>query len=137
MKKTLLIFIATFLFSFEVKKFVTCKNVINLTPVEITDTFDVNDSKVYAFAYLTDIKENKNIDFIWEKEVNGEWRLYTDVSLPIYTGPRWRTYSYIKIRPYFVGNWRVSLFDGNKTIKTLYFKIKDNNVSSQNTLSDN
>jgi len=123
MKKIILIFIATFIFSYELKEFVTCKNVKNLTPINITTIFSTKDKRVYAFANFKNIKQNKTIDFIWEKFTNNQWHLYADIKLPIFAGFRWRTYSYITIRPFFVGKWRVSIFDGNKTIKTKEFVI--------------
>ena len=124
MKKIILIFIATLLFSYELKEFVTCKNVKNLTPIKITTTFSTRDKKVYAFAYFKNIKENKTVDFIWEKFINNKWHLYADIKLPIFAGFRWRTYSYITIRPFFAGKWRVSIFDNNQTIKTQEFIIR-------------
>jgi len=125
MKKVLLIFIFVIgLFGYDVKEFVTCKDVQNLKPVNITDVFTTDDKKVYAFAYFTDIEKNTLIDFIWEKEVNGVWKLYADIQLPIFAGVRWRTYSNITIRPFFTGKWRVSIVDGNNTIDTKEFIIK-------------
>jgi hypothetical protein len=124
MKKTVFFLcLVSSLFAYNIKQFVTCKDVENLTPVNITNTFTTKDKKVYAFAYFTDIKANKTIDFIWEKEVKGEWKLYADIKLPIFAGVRWRTYSNITIREFFNGNWRVSLVEGNKTVKTVNFKI--------------
>ncbi len=125
MKKLLIFLLVTLSFSYDIKEFTTCKNVKNLTPVNPTTTFSIKDKKIYAFAYFTNIKKNKFIDFVWEKEVNGIWKLYADIKLPIFSGNRWRTYSNITIRPYFKGKWRVSLFDGNKTIKSLNFSIKE------------
>jgi len=131
--KKLLIFLSLFsiLLSYDIKEFVTCKDVKNLTPIEITNTFTTKDKKVYAFAYFTNIKENRVIDFVWEKEVNGEWKIYADIKLPIYSGIRWRTYSYITIRPFFKGKWRVSLVDGSETIDTKEFKIIDANLTDK------
>jgi len=125
MKKLLLFILVCFSFSYEIKEFVTCKNVKNLTPINITDIFSTKNKKVYAFAYFKKIKHNKNIDFIWEKEVNHIWRLYADIKLPIYKGYRWRTYSYITIRgDYYKGKWRVSIFDKNTTVASKEFIIK-------------
>ena len=124
MKKIIFLFLIVFSFSYEIKEFVTCKNVKNLTPINITNKFSTKDKKVYAFAYFKNIKQNKTIDFIWEKDVNNTWKLYADIKLPIYKGVRWRTYSYITIRPFFKGEWRVSLMDGNKIIALKNFTIK-------------
>ncbi|MEO1927979.1 MAG: DUF2914 domain-containing protein [Nautiliaceae bacterium] len=124
MKKLLIFLLVTLSFSYDIKEFTTCKNVQNLTPFNPTTTFSIKDKKVYAFAYFTNIKQNRLIDFVWEKEVNGIWKLYADIKLPIFSGNRWRTYSNITIRPYFKGKWRVSLFEGNKTIRVLDFYIK-------------
>ena len=125
MKKLLIFLLVCLSFSYEIQEFVTCKNVKNLVPVNITDTFSTKNKKVYAFAYFKNIKQNKNIDFLWEKDINGTWKLYADIKLPIYSGIRWRTYSYITIRgDYYKGKWRVSIFDQNKTIISKEFIIK-------------
>jgi len=74
-------------------------------------------------VYFKNIQANRLIDFVWEKEVNGVWKLYADIKLPIYSGIRWRTYSYITIRPFFTGKWRVSIVDGSEVIATREFNI--------------
>ncbi len=124
MKKLVIFLLIVFSFSYELKEFVTCKNVKNLTPIDITNVFNTNNKKVYAFAYFTNIEQNRTIDFVWEMDVNNTWRLYADIKLPIYKGKRWRTFSSITIRPFFKGKWRVSLMDGNKTLTTQNFYIK-------------
>ena len=132
MKRLFLIFIFSVLvFSYDIKEFITCKDVENLTPINPTKVFDVTkDKKAFAFAYFINIKEKKLIDFVWEKEVEGKWKLYADIKLPIFPGIRWRTYSNITIRKYYDGNWRVSIIDGNKTIQTVNFKIIDSNLGT-------
>jgi hypothetical protein len=130
MKKIILfLFTLTLLFSYELKEFVTCKSVKNLKPIKITSIFTTKDKKVYAFAYFTHIEENHLINFVWEKKVNDIWKLYANIELPIFKGKRWRTYSYITVRPYFKGEWRVSIYDGNDLIDTKKFKIIDKNSS--------
>jgi len=118
------------LFGFEIKEFVTCKDVKNRTPINITNKFSINDKKVYAFAYFKNIKENILIHFIWEKNVNGIWKLYADIELPIYQGIRWRTYSNITIRHFFKGKWRVSLMHNNTILNTKEFEILDLNKTN-------
>ena len=123
MKKGVIFLIICLSFSYELKEFVTCKNVKNHIPINITTNFTIKDKKVWAFAYFKNIKKTKMIDFVWEKKVDNKWRLYADVRLPIKKGYRWRTFSYIRIRPYFKGVWRVSLMDFNKTLKQIEFNI--------------
>ena len=125
MKKLLIFLLVTLSFSYDIKEFLTCKNVQNLTPVNPTTTFSIKDKKVYAFAYFTNIKQNRLIDFVWEKNVNGVWKLYADIQLPIFAGKRWRTYSNITIRPYFKGKWRVSLYENDVKITSKDFIIKE------------
>jgi len=127
MKKIIILLFFTILFSYDLKQFVTCKQVKNHTPTIITSTFNVNDKKIYAFAYFINIETNRLIHFVWEKNVNDVWKLYADVELPIYKGIRWRTFSYITIKPYFEGKWRVSIYDANDIIATKYFIIKEIN----------
>jgi len=125
-KKFLILALITLSFSYEIKEFVTCKNVKNHIPLYHTTHFTIKNKKVWAFAYFKNIKKTKIIDFIWEKKVDNKWKLYADVKLPIKKGYRWRTFSYIRIRPYFIGNWRVSLLDNNKTLKSIEFNITKN-----------
>ncbi len=125
MKKLLIFILITFSFSYKLKEFVTCKNVKNHIPINITSKFKVKDKKVYAFAYFKNIESNKTIDFIWEKYANNKWNLYADIKLPIYKGYRWRTFSYINIRgSYYKGKWKVSLFDKNNTLSIKEFQIQ-------------
>ena len=125
MKKLLIFILITFSLSYELKEFVTCKNVKKHIPIVITQHFTVKDKRAYAFAYFKNIKKNKMIDFIWEKFAQNKWNLYADIKLPIYKGPRWRTFSYINIRGnYYKGKWKVSLFDKNQTIASKEFFIK-------------
>ena len=131
MKKIILILmLINLLFGFEIKEFVTCKDVKNRTPINITNKFSVNDKKVYAFAYFRNIQENTLIHFVWEKNVNGVWKLYADIELPIYQGFRWRTYSNITIRDFFEGQWRVSLIHNNIILDTKEFEILDLNKTN-------
>jgi len=131
MKKLLLFLILiNLLFGFEIKEFVTCKNVKNRLPINITNKFSVNDKKVYAFAYFKNIEENTLIHFVWEKNVNGIWKLYADIELPIYQGIRWRTYSNITIRKCFKGKWRVSLMHNDNILDTKEFEILDLNKTN-------
>jgi len=123
MKKILIFILITLSFSYELKEFVTCKNIKNLTPINITNKFSTKDTKVYAFTYFKNIKTNKTIDFIWEKYVNNKWHLYADIKLHIYKGYRWRTFSYITIRPFFKGKWKITLFDNNNTLASREFNI--------------
>lgn len=131
MKKLFLFLILiNLLFGFEIKEFVTCKNVKNRLPINITNKFSVNDKKVYAFAYFKNIEENTLIHFVWEKNVNGIWKLYADIELPIYQGIRWRTYSNITIRKFFKGKWRVSLMHNDNILDTKEFEILDLNKTN-------
>jgi len=131
MKKLLLFLILiNLLFGFEIKEFITCKDVKNRTPIDITNKFTINDKKVYAFAYLENIEENTLIHFIWEKNVNGIWKLYADIELPIYQGVRWRTYSSITIKDFFKGKWRVSLMYNDNILDKKEFEIVDLNKTN-------
>ena len=125
MKKVIIFLITCLVFSYEIKEFVTCKDVKNHTPINITNTFTTKDKKVWAFAYFKNIKKNQSIDFVWEKFANNKWNLYADVKLPIKKGYRWRTFSNITIRgDYYKGKWRVSLYDKNDTLAIKEFEIK-------------
>ena len=131
MKKIILtLLLINLIFGFEVKEFVTCKDIKNRTPINITNIFSINDKKVYAFAHFKNIEENTLIHFVWEKNVNGIWKLYADIELPIYQGIRWRTYSNITIRNFFEGTWRVSLIHSNNILYTKEFEIVDLNKTN-------
>jgi len=132
MKKTLLLLLFSLLFAYDIKQFVTCKAVVDLTPKEITSDFSITDKKIYAFAYFTNIEKNTLIDFVWEKNVNGVWKIYSVVELPIFTGQRWRTYSSINVMPYFQGKWRVSIIENDQVIDSREFYVHDINQTEEN-----
>jgi len=126
-KKIIILSVASLLFSYELKEFVVCKDIKNLTPINPSTTFTTSDKKVYAFAYFKNVEKKRDIDFVWEKYVNKKWHVYTQVKLSIFTSKRWRTDSYITIKPFFKGKWRVTIFDNNKTIASKEFEIVSTN----------
>lgn len=106
--------------AFTVERFVTCKRVSGLKPMEITDTFKATTKKVYAFIEAKDIAEDTAIKIQW---------LYNDkeaalIELTLPKGARWRTYSSKRIGVRH-GVWEVRLLDkDDKLLQSLTFTVK-------------
>ena len=91
---------------FAIKRLVIGTGVENGEPVGAAETFPASTEKVYCFLEATDITKDTEVSFIW---FNGENEL-SKFSVPLKTGPRWRTYAYKNLRE-LKGDWKVEIRD--------------------------
>jgi hypothetical protein len=106
--------------SFAVKRLVVGTGVENGEPVGVAETFPASTEKVYCFLEATDITEDTEVSFAW---FNGDKEL-SKFSVPLKTGPRWRTYAYKNLRG-LKGEWKVEIRDGDgKVVKDVKFKVE-------------
>lgn len=105
---------------FDVARFVVCEGVSDREPVGVTNTFQAETEKAYAFLEARNIEANGEVDFVWIHEGVELDR----IRLKLGAGPRWRTYSAKSLHGR-VGNWRVELqgMDG-KVITSADFKVE-------------
>lgn len=105
---------------FIIKRLVIGTGVENLEPVGVAETFPASTEKVYCFLEATDIANDTEVSFVWfsgEKEMSS-------FSVPLKTGPRWRTYA-DKILREIKGDWKVEIRDADgKVLKDVQFKVE-------------
>ena len=105
---------------FDVQRLVICKDVQDREPVEISDTFSAETTKVYAFLEAVDIPADTQIDFVWFHTGNELVR----VTVPVRQGSRWRTYSNKNLYG-LTGSWQVEIQDANgSVIGAVAFEVK-------------
>ena len=105
---------------FTIKKLVLAKDVKNLEPVGVSDTFPSNIGKVYCFIKATDIAQDSEILVTWYHD---EKKIHT-FKLPLKKGNRWRTFAYKNVSGK-KGNWRVVIRDSERHIyKSAPFTVK-------------
>ena len=105
---------------FAVKRLVIGTGVENGEPVGVAETFPASTEKVYCFLEATDIASDSEVSFVW---FNGEKEM-SSFSVPLKTGPRWRTYAYKNLRE-TKGDWKVEIRDSEgKVVKDVKFKVE-------------
>ncbi len=105
---------------FQVKRLVVCKDVQDREPVDISDSFSADTTKVYAFLEAVDIPADTDIDFVWHHGGNEMLR----VTVPVRQGGRWRTYTNKNLYG-LTGSWRVEVQDPEGVvIGAVEFEVK-------------
>ncbi len=84
--------------------FVLAKDVLEREPVEIVDSYNIDDSRAWSFARIHNSEMMQNIHFEWYHDDE----LYFEMSTRIGISSDWRTYSSVTLQP---GHWRVVLKD--------------------------
>ena len=106
--------------AFAVKRLVVGTGVENGEPVGVAETFPASTEKVYCFLEATDISKDMEVSFVW---FNGDKEM-SKFSVPLKTGPRWRTYAYKNLRE-LKGDWKVEIRDSDgKVVKDVKFKVE-------------
>lgn len=107
---------------FNVARMVVSAGIEDREPVGVAETFisSTATEKVYCFLEAKDITEDTNISFVWYFEEKEKAR----VTLPLFQGSRWRTYS-TKNLAGLKGDWKVELQNANGIIlKTVKFTVQ-------------
>lgn len=92
----------------------------NREPVGISEKFPSSIERVYCFLEAIDITMDTEVSFSWVHEGN-EMR---KITLPLKTGPRWRTYAFKNLRG-LKGNWKVEIKDsGGNLLRDIQFKVE-------------
>jgi len=92
-----------------VSKMVLAKKVEDRNPVDVTQSFSVQDSQAWCFAKIYNSTDTATVHFVWYHDSDK----HADVVSKVGVSPSWRTYSSVNLKP---GDWRVELVDdqGNK-----------------------
>ena len=105
---------------FIISRMVMSEKISDREPYGITDTFPDSTETVYCFLEATNIENDTEISFVWYFEGQEKAR----VSLPLYKGKRWRTFSSKKLAG-LAGSWTVELQDGLGIIlKSVSFQVQ-------------
>jgi hypothetical protein len=92
----------------------------NREPLGVAETFPAATEKVCCFLEATHISSDTEVSLIWfhgEKEMG-------KFSLPLKTGPRWRTYAFKNLGG-LKGDWKVEIRDVNgNLLKENKFKVE-------------
>jgi hypothetical protein len=106
--------------AFTVKRLVVGTGLENSEPVGVAETFPASTEKVYCFLEAGDIAKDTEVSFVW---FNGDKEM-SKFSVPLKTGPRWRTYAYKNLRE-LKGDWKVEIRDSDgKVVKDVKFKVE-------------
>ena len=105
---------------FTIARLVVGTEVENNEPVGVAEKFPSSTEKVYCFLEATNITKDTEVSFVWVHEGN-ELR---EITLPLKTGPRWRTHAYKNLAG-LKGNWKVEIRDSRRDIlKEINFEIQ-------------
>ena len=105
---------------FMIKRLVIGTEVENNEPVGVAETFPASTEKVYCFLEAGDIAKDTEATFVW---FHGDKEL-SKFSVPLKTGPRWRTYAYKNLRE-LKGDWKVEIRDADgKVVQDVKFKVE-------------
>ncbi len=97
-----------------------CRNVVNRTPVDVSDRFPSTVGKVYTFTRVVGAEGETVVKHLW---FYGD-RLMAEVTLPVRSA-NWRTYSSKIILPGWKGKWRVDITtEDGILLKSLEFVIE-------------
>lgn len=92
-----------------VKEMVLSKDVVERTPINRVQAFDVEDEEGWCFARIYNDGPMRSIQFKWYYE--GE--PYYTFDAKVGTSKKWRTYSSVTLRE---GSWRVEIIGPNDEI---------------------
>ena len=100
-----------------------CIFVDRLKPVEPGRRFPAGVGKLYCFSRISNIQEATEVSHVWYRGTEPRLRIALAVK-----PPSWRTYSWKRIQPTDVGDWRVDICDASgNVLKTVAFKVTPDN----------
>ena len=102
-----------------VREMVLAQDVVERTPIDVVQAFDVSDGEAWAFARIFNTGPLRNVIFKWYYEES----LYYTFEAKVGTSKNWRTYSSVTLRE---GAWRVEMEDhkGNQ-LKEIRFHVSE------------
>lgn len=89
--------------------FLLCRDVVEREPVDIVQSYTMDDGRAWAFARLHNSEGMMDVTFRWFYEDNE----YFIMDSKIGESPNWRTYSSVTLQP---GVWRVEILDESENI---------------------
>ncbi len=86
----------------ELRELALARGIAEREPTGVTDNFNREDARAYAFARVGNDAEPATLFFVWRR---GE-KVHSVYTSTIGTSKRWRVWSYVSLRP---GPWKVEL----------------------------
>ena len=105
---------------FTIARLVIGTGVEDKEPVGVAEIFPEATERVYCFLEATEIAKDTEVSFVWW---HGDQELHK-ITLPLQTGPRWRTFAYKTIGG-MKGDWKVEVRDsGGNLVNEVTFKVE-------------
>lgn len=102
-----------------VKEFLLANDVVERQPIDVVQTFDMDDDTGWCYAKIYNGGTMRNVNFKWYHE--GE--LYYNFEAKVGSSANWRTYSSVTLRE---GSWRVELTGPHDSVmKEIRFHVSD------------
>jgi len=103
----------------EVASAEVCIFVERFKPIEPGRRFPAGVGKLYCLTRISNIEKDTEVYHIWYRGIEERLR----IRLPV-KPPSWRTYSWKRIQPADVGEWRVDICDAaGNVLKVVAFKV--------------
>lgn len=100
-----------------VLEFLLAKDVIEREPVDIVQSYTVDDDRAWCFARIHNSREMQDVYFEWYHEDE----LYFEMNSKVGISENWRTYSSVSLQP---GEWYVQLRDRHgEILDEIYFEV--------------
>ena len=113
--------VTTLLYSQQLKvdEMVFCTSIEERTPVGIDSVFSVDAERIYCYTKLSGSEEPTVISHVWYYDGEEKARIKLNVK-----ASEWRTWSSKRMTDYWLGDWRVDIFDNqNNVLQSKSFKI--------------
>ncbi len=102
-----------------VKEFLLCKDVVEREPIDVVQSFTMDDERAWGFAVIHSTYRMHTVTFRWYYEDERYFTFDSNVG----RSPNWRTYSSVGLQP---GAWRVELYDENEEqLKEVRFHVSE------------
>ena len=96
-----------------------CLSVERLKPVEPGRRFPAGVGRLYCFSRISNIEKETAVYHVWYRGTQERLRIALAVK-----PPSWRTYSWKRIQPTDLGEWRVDICDAaGNVLKTMAFEV--------------
>ncbi len=87
-----------------VEEFLLAKDVVEREPVDVVQSFEMDDERAWGFAVIHSTYQMHKVTFRWYHEDERYFTFDSNVG----RSPNWRTYSSVGLQP---GSWRVELYN--------------------------
>ena len=102
-----------------IDQIIISKNMDGYTPVDVGFTFPSYVERLYCFTKISGATSETTITHVWYR--NNQEMARVDLAVKLSS---WRTFSSIKILPYWEGHWWVDVIHGETILAVIDFTIK-------------